>query len=92
MDRKNRNIGLFLFKDMHPLPSLKKSRFDFFGLIVEKRSETNEKRKQKNCLFFLVMVGSYLGQGPQNCLFHNFQNIAHILGNIFFAIFGHLFL
>ena len=46
------------------LPSpLKKSCFNFLVQIVEKRSETNEKRKKKQFRFFLVLI---------DC-FHNFK-------------------
>ena len=39
------------------------SRFDFLLQIVEKRSETNEKRKKKYLIFFQVMID----------FVHNFQ-------------------
>ena len=35
-------------------PALKKSRFDFLVQIVEKRSETNDKRRKHSAKLFLT--------------------------------------
>ena len=51
-------FGAVLVKDMQthslPPPSIKKNLFDFLVKIVEKSSETNEKRKKKIQFFFWV--------------------------------------
>ena len=45
-------MGLFLVNEMQTPPPLKKSRFNFLIQVVEKRSETDEKRKIKIPIFF----------------------------------------
>ena len=46
-------VGPVLVKDIQTLPPFKKGRFDFVVQIVEKRSETDEKRKKIDLFFVL---------------------------------------